>query len=78
VLRQAQIADHFRVQQAHGVARRRVAETGVEFLGDGGASQDGPAFEYGHFQAFFREVAGAGEAVVAAADDDRIEAAWGA
>jgi hypothetical protein len=36
----------------------------VEFLGDRRAAEDGPAFENAHGKAGFREVTGAGEAVV--------------
>ena len=75
MLGEAQVADHLGVQQADRVARGGVAEAGVEFLGDGGAAEDGAALEDAHGEAGFGEVAGAGEAVVAAADDDHIEAA---
>ena len=50
----------------------------MEFLGDGGAAEDGAALEYADGKARFGEVTGAGEAVVAAADDDDIEAGLGA
>ena len=50
----------------------------MEFLGDRGAAEDGTALEYAHGEPGLGEVAGAGEAVVAAADDDHIEAGLGA
>ena len=74
MLGQAQIPDDLRVQQAHRVAGGGVAESGVEFLGDGGAAEDGAAFEYADGEAGFGEITRAGEAVVATADDDHIEA----
>ena len=78
MLDQAQVVDDLGVQQADRVARGGVAEAGVEFLGDGGAAEYRTAFEYAHPEAAFGEVTGAGEAVVAAADDDHIEAGFDA
>jgi hypothetical protein len=49
----------------------------VEFLGYRGTAEDAAALENAHFEAGFREVAGAGESVVTAADDDHIEAGLG-
>ena len=49
----------------------------MEFLGDRGAAEDGAALEHAHGEARLGEVAGAGQAVVAAADDDDIEAGFG-
>ena len=77
MLDQAQVLYHLGVQQADRVAGGRVAEAGVEFLGDRGATEDGTALEYAHGEPRLGEVAGAGEAVVAAADDDHIEAGLG-
>ena len=37
--REIEIADHLRVQQADRVARRRIAESRMEFLGDRGAAE---------------------------------------
>jgi hypothetical protein len=50
----------------------------VEFLGDGGASQDGPALEYADGEARLGEIAGAGEPVVAAPHDDHVEGGFAA
>ena len=72
VLGEPQIADHLRVQQAHGVARGRVAKAGMEFLGHRGAADDAAPLEHAHLQARRREIARAGEAVVARADDDGV------
>ena len=46
----------------------------MEFLGDRGAAQHAAALEHAHLEAGAGEVRGAGEAVVAAADDDGVEA----
>jgi hypothetical protein len=69
VLGEAQVLLDAGMQQAHGVAGGRVAEAGVEFLGDRGASGDAPAFVQGDPKAGRREVRGAGQAVVARPDD---------
>jgi hypothetical protein len=45
VFGEPQVADHLGVQQAHRVARERVAEARVELLGDGGAADHVAAFE---------------------------------
>ena len=75
MLREPEIADHPRVEQADRVARGRVAKAGMEFLGDRGAAHDVAAFGDAHREARGGEIRGAGEAVVAAADDDGVEAA---
>ena len=69
---QPQVADDFRGQQAHGVTRRGVAESRVEFLRHGGAADDGAAFQHAHAQARPGQVAGANQTVMATADDDDI------
>ena len=45
----------------------------MELLGDGGAANDAPLFDDPHLQAGRGEVAGAGQAVVAGANDDDIQ-----
>ena len=47
----------------------------MEFLGDRGAADHAAALEHAHAEARRREIGGADEAVVAAADDDGVEAA---
>ena len=69
---QFQVADDFRVQQAHRVGVDGIPEARVEFLGDRGATDHRAAFEYLDAQARAGQVAGAGEPVVARADDDCI------
>ena len=72
VLRQAQVADDLWIQQADRIGRHRIAEAGMELLGDGGPADYGPALQHEDFQARLCQVTGAGEAVVAGADDDRV------
>ncbi len=67
-----QLADHLRTEQAHRVAGGRVSESRVEFLGDRGAAEHRAALEHTDLQAGTGEVRGADEAVVAAANDQRI------
>ncbi len=69
---QAHVADDFRPQQADGVACRRVAEAGGEFLGHRRPADDVAAFEDADLQPRAGEIEGADEAVVAAADDQRV------
>ena len=65
-LDEPQVADHLGVQQADRVARGRVAEARMELLGDGGAADDTAPLDDAHLEAGSGEVAGAGQAVVAA------------
>ena len=74
---EAQLADHLRLEQAHGVARGRVAKARRELLGDGGAADDAATLENPHPQARLGEVTGTDEAVVTGADDERIEIGGG-
>ena len=46
----------------------------MELLGHRGAAQHGAALEHANRETRAREIRGAGEAVVAAADDDGVEA----
>jgi hypothetical protein len=50
----------------------------MEFLGDGSTAEDRTTLENAYGEAGFGEVAGAGESVVAAPDDDGVEAGGGA
>ncbi len=72
MLGKMQVAQHLRVQQAHRVAGRGVAKSGVEFLGDRGAADEVAALEDQDLPAGPGEVAGAGEAIVAGAYDDDV------
>src|SRR5438477_11056932 len=72
VLRQREIADDFRIEQRDRVRRDRIAEAGMEFLSDRGASHDAAPFEHGYFESARCQIGGADEAIVATADDQRI------
>jgi hypothetical protein len=64
--------DDFGIEQADGVAGGAVAEAGQEFVGDCGAADVPRSFEDGDLEALLGQVIGAGQAVVAGADDDRV------
>ena len=68
----SQVADDLRVEQADRVARGGVAEPRMEFLGDRRAAEHAAALGDAHRHSGRREIRGAGEAVVAAADDDGV------
>jgi hypothetical protein len=61
--------DHLGLEQADGVARHRIAETGMEFLGHRRPANDIAALDDPHLHACTREVEGADKAVMATADD---------
>ena len=48
------------------------AKAGMEFLGDGGAADDGTAFEDERLEAGAREVKSGDEGILAGADDDDV------
>jgi hypothetical protein len=73
VFRKLQIPAHTRIEQADRVARRRVAKARMEVLGDRGAAQHGAALEHADVLSRAREIRGADEAVMSAADDDGVE-----
>ena len=70
--RQVELADDLRPQQRHDVRADRELEAGEDLLGDRGAAEHVPALEHEHLAARARQVGGAGQPVVAAADDDRV------
>jgi len=70
------VADHLRLKQAHRVARRRIAEARQELVGDGGAADRARSFEHRDLEALLRQIVGAGQAIVARADDDRVVCNW--
>jgi hypothetical protein len=72
VLAQAQIADDLGAEEAVDVGGRGDFETGENLFGDAGTADDVAALEHEHLPACLREVARGHEAVVAAADDDRV------
>ena len=73
MLGEPQIANDLRIEQAHGVARGRVAKARMEFLGDRGATDNGTPFDDMHLEARRGEVAGAGQTVVTRTDNDDIQ-----
>ena len=64
-----EVADHFRVEQTHGVGGDRIAETGMELLGDRGATGDRVLLKHHDPQAGAGEIGRAGQSIVAAADE---------
>ena len=71
-LRELELADHLRVQQAHDVGEDREGEARHDLLGHGGAADDVAALEDERLQPRLGEVGAADQAVVPAADDDRV------
>src|ERR1700692_770235 len=74
MLRKPQVADDARMKEADRVACRGIPESGMEFLGDCGATQDRATLEHRYREACLGEVTRAHEPVVTAADDDGVEA----
>jgi hypothetical protein len=72
VLGELELLDHLGAQQAHDVGAHRVAEARVELLGDRCAAEHVPALEHERLAPRLCEVGRAGQAVVAAADNDRV------
>ena len=77
VLMQFQIGNDLRVEQADGIGRDRIAETGMEFLRHRRAARHLAALDHPHAQAPHREVSRAGEAVMPGADDDNVRLCHG-
>jgi hypothetical protein len=74
VLRELELVDDVRPQQAQGVREGREPEAGMQLLGDRGTADEVPALEDQRPQAGLREVGAVDEAVVPAADDDGVVA----
>ena len=74
VLRQLELADDLRAEQADDVAGDAEPEAREDLLGDRRAAEDVALLEDDRPQAGAGEVGGADEAVVATADDDRVVA----
>ena len=74
MLRQLELADDLGAQQAHDVREDREAEAREELLGDGRAAEDVAPLEDERLHPGAGQVGGADQAVVAAADDDRVVA----
>ncbi len=74
VLRQLEVVDDVRPEEAEGVRERREPEARSELLGDRRPADDVAPLEDERPQAGLGEVGPVDEAVVAAADDDRVVA----
>ena len=64
-----EIANHLRVQERNRVGGDRVAKTGMEFFRHRGAADHRTALEHDDAEPRHRQIGGADEAVVPAADD---------
>jgi hypothetical protein len=71
-LRQLEVGDDLRLERREHVRRSRDALAGPQLLGHARAAEDVARLEDAHAQTGAREVGGRGEAVVPAADDDRV------
>ena len=72
VIVQAQVGDDLRIEQADGIGGDRIAEAGVEFLGHRRAADHAAPLDHADPQAVHRQIGGAGQAVVARANDDNV------
>ena len=68
------VADDLRIEQADRVARRRVAEARMEFLGHRRPADDVPRFQHGHLVAALGQVEGAGQGIVPRPDHQDVAA----
>ena len=69
---QVEVADDLRPQQRHHVRRHRELEAGEHLFGDRRATEHVTTLEHEHLASCARQVGRTGQAVVAAADDDRV------
>ncbi|CAO3300672.1 hypothetical protein LMG26824_03144 [Stenotrophomonas maltophilia] len=69
---QLQVFDHLRLQQRHRVRRHRVAEAGMELLGDRRSAEHAAPFKDQHLLSGLRQIGRTDQAVVATPDDDCI------
>ena len=67
------VANDLRVEQADGVARRRIAEARQEIVRHRGSADGVGRFEHGDLHTLGRKVEGAGQAIVARANNYSIE-----
>ena len=72
VFLQTEIADHFRIEQAHGVTRHRIAEPRMELLGDGRAADDMSPLQHTYRHTRRSEIRRTDQTVVAAAQNEDI------
>ena len=69
---QLEIADHDRIEQAHGVGCDRVAKARMELLGDRRAADDCILLQHDDAQTRARQIRGAGQPVVASTNDGNV------
>src|SRR5437870_10855200 len=69
---QIEFANDLRTQERNDVRANRKLESGKDFFRYRGAAEHMPAFEYQHTLTCAREICSVDQAIVAAADDDRI------
>jgi hypothetical protein len=72
VIGELEIGSDLRIEQADRVGRDRVAKSGMELLGDGGAAHHTAPLDHGHAQARHRKVGRAGQAVMSCADNQSV------
>ena len=72
MLRQLEVPDDLRAEQADDVAEDREAEAREDLLGDGGAAEHVALLEDQCLQPGTGEIGRADETVVATTDDDRV------
>ena len=66
------VVDDLGLEQADGVACRRIAEARQEFVGHRRAADSIGGLEHGDLEALLRQIISAGQAVVTGADNDRV------
>ena len=72
VPRQVEVADDFGTEQADDIGKHRKLEPREDLFGDRGTADAGAALQHQHFFPGARQIGGCHEAVVAAADHDRV------
>ncbi len=72
VLLQTQIADHFWIEQTHGVTRHRVAEPRMEFLRHRRTADDAATLQHPHLQPCRSQIRRTDQTIVAAAEHQDI------
>jgi hypothetical protein len=72
MLVQLEVADDFRRQQPHEIGARGVAKPGQKLFRDAGPAGDVAALDHHCLEPCARQVSGAHQAIVAAADDDGV------
>src|SRR5690348_3153487 len=66
------VADDLGLQQADGVAGRRIAKARQKLVGDRSAANGARGFKDRDLQALLRQIMSAGQAIMAGANDNRV------